>query len=433
MAAPSPPPTTPAAAFEALRALPAAGPLLAAVRPEDDAWLVGGAVRDLLLGREPQELDVVVVGPVDGLAARLGEPVARHDRFGTATVRAADGTLVDLARARVERYPRPGALPDVAPADDVVGDLARRDLSVNAIALRLADGALVEVQGAREDLAAGVLRVLHDGSFVDDPTRVWRTARYAARLGFAVEPHTAALAAVADPFAITGARHGNELRLALAEPDPGAVFRKLLALSPRFLPPGFDAEPSALPAALALLPDGGRADLVRMAASTAGVDLGHLLPWVADTGWSSAEADVIGAGSRASTASPLHHASTPSEIHRAAAGAPVELVALAGGENARRWIDDLRHQRLLIGGHDLLAAGVPAGPAVGAGLRRALEAKLDGRLDPSLPAREAELRAATAEVGAPPAAGDGGPAAGGDLPAPTSPTPAVAPRTGETP
>lgn len=381
--------------------LPAAAALLDAVTPDDDAWLVGGAVRDLLLGRAPRELDVVVVGPVDALAARLGEVVARHERFGTATVRTTEGTLVDLARARVETYAHPGALPDVVPAPEVDGDLRRRDLSVNAIALRLSDGAVVEVPGAREDLAAGVLRVLHDRSFVDDPTRVWRTARYAARLGFAVDRHTAELAAAADPFAISGARHGNELRLALGEPDPGTVFRKLLALNPRFLPPGFDPEPAALPAALALLPPEGRADLVRMAASTAGVDLGHLLPWVADTGWTGAEADVIGAGSRASTASPLHHAATPSEIHRAAAGAPVELVALAGGENARRWIDELRHVGLEIGGHDLLATGIPAGPGIGAGLRRALQAKLDGRLDPALPVRDAELAVATADPTAP--------------------------------
>ncbi|WP_169738403.1 CCA tRNA nucleotidyltransferase [Patulibacter minatonensis] len=394
MAVPTPPPTTLAAAYEALRALPAAAPLLAAVRPEDDAWLVGGAVRDLLLGREPQELDVVVVGPVEPLAERLGETVARHERFGTATVRTATGVLHDLARARTETYARPGALPDVVPAATVDEDLVRRDLTVNAIALRLSDGRSAEIPGAREDLAAGVLRVLHDRSFVDDPTRVWRTARYAARLGFAVDPATAALAAEADPFAISGARHGGELRLALGEPDPAAVFRTLLALNPRFLPPGFDPEPAALPAALELLPPEGRPDLLRMAASTAGVDLRHLLPWVADTGWSTAEADVIGAGSRASTAGPLARATTPSEIHRAASGVPVEVVALAGGDNARRWFDELRHVRLTIGGHDLLAAGVPAGPAVGEGLRRALVAKLDGRLDPALPERDAELAAA---------------------------------------
>ena len=87
---------------------------------------------------------------------------------------------------------------------------------------------------------------------------------------------------------------------------------------------------------------------------------------------------------------PLHAARTPSEIARAARGAPLEAVALAGGEAARRWLEDLRHVRLAITGDDLLAAGVPRGPEVGERLRRALDAKLDGRA----PDRDAELRAA---------------------------------------
>jgi tRNA nucleotidyltransferase (CCA-adding enzyme) len=388
---------TPEEALAALRELPAARRLLAVARPDDDAWLVGGAVRDLLLGRTPRELDVAVVGPVDDLAARLGTVVARHDRFGTLEVATEDGVRHDLARARTETYRRPGALPDVTPAGRIEDDLPRRDVTVNAIALRLPDGALAEVPGARDDLAAGVLRVLHDRSFVDDPTRVWRTARYAARLGFAPDAGTRALAAQADPFAISGARHGAELRLALGEPDPARAFEVLQGLNPRFLPPGFVPRPRGLDAALALLPEGGRADLVRLAACCAGVSLEHLLPWLSDTGFTSAERDIVGAGSRASTLGPLAAARTPSQIHRAAAGAPPEVVALAGGDNARRWFDELRHVRLQIDGHDLVEAGVPAGPAIGDALRRALDAKLDGALPAGVESREAELAAALAE------------------------------------
>jgi tRNA nucleotidyltransferase (CCA-adding enzyme) len=388
---------TPEEALAALRRLPAARRLLDVARPDDDAWLVGGAVRDLLLGREPRELDVAVVGPVDELAARLGDVVARHDRFGTVEVATEDGVRHDLARARTETYARPGALPEVTPAGSIDEDLPRRDVTVNAIALRLPDGALAEVPGARDDLAAGVLRVLHDRSFVDDPTRVWRLARYAARLGFAPDDATRALAAAADPFAISGPRHGAEIRLALGEPDPARAFEALQELNPRFLPPGFAPRPRGLDDALALLPAGGRADLVRLAASCAGVNLEHLLPWLTDTGFTSAERDVVGAGSRASTLGPLVAARTPSEIHRAAAGAPAEVVALAGGANARRWFDELRHVRLDIDGHDLVAAGVPAGPQIGQALRRALDAKLDGTLPEGLPPREAELAAALGE------------------------------------
>jgi tRNA nucleotidyltransferase (CCA-adding enzyme) len=183
-----------------------------------------------------------------------------------------------------------------------------------------------------------------DDAFAADPARVWVLARRAADAGTPIEPRTRALAAAADPFAIDPARHGEELRLALDAPDPGAVLATVLALNPRFLPPGFRPDPPGLADALALLPAGARADLVRLAACCAGVDLLHLLPWTADTGWTDQEREVLGAGSRAATAAPLRSARTDDEIRRAASGVPVEVVALAGGPNARRWIEVLRHE-----------------------------------------------------------------------------------------
>nr|WP_282600103.1 hypothetical protein [Patulibacter sp. SYSU D01012] len=386
--------------------------MLEAAAGREDVWVVGGAVRDLLLGRAPHELDVVVVGPPDDLLPRLGPVVARHERFGTATVEAQPGVRYDVARARRETYPRPGALPEVAWVGAIEDDLGRRDVSVNAIAVRPADGTWAAVPGALDDLRAGVLRVLHDASFRDDPTRVWRVARYAGRLGFAVGSRTRELAGAADPFAISGARHGSELRLALREPDPERVLATLQGLNARFLPPGFDPAPRGVDEALALLPVGARADLVRLAACCAAVALPHLLPWLQDLGFTAAEREIVGAGSRAVTGSPLRAARTPAEIHRAASGAPDEVVALAGGPNARRWFDGLRDVRLTIDGNDLRRAGVPAGPALGARLRRALDAKLDGRLDPALPAPEAELAAALAD-GPEDAAPTSGPAPGG--------------------
>jgi tRNA nucleotidyltransferase (CCA-adding enzyme) len=377
-------------ALEALRADPCGARLLRAFGPGDGVHLVGGAVRDLLLGRRPRELDLVVEGDVDAAAARLGGEVTAHDRFGTARVRA-DGCAFDLARARSERYPRPGALPEVAPAG-LREDLRRRDVTVNAIALGL-DGELTTVDGALEDLAAGVLRVLHERSFLDDPTRLWRVARYAARLGFEVEPRTHALAAAADPATVSGDRLGAELRLALREPDPPAALEAARALHPALLPPGFDPRPRGLAEALALLPPEGRADLLTLAACTAGMDAGALLAWLDAMGFPAAERDLVAAASRWSTGAPLRAARTPSQIARAARGAPVEAVALAGGEGARRWLEDLRHVRLAIDGHDLLAAGVPEGPLLGARLQRVLERKLDGELD----GREAELAAALEE------------------------------------
>lgn len=374
-------------ALAALRADPCGALLWQAFGPRDGVHLVGGAVRDLLLGRAPRELDLVVEGDVGEAAARLGDEVTAHDRFTTARVRVG-GCAFDLARARGERYLHPGALPEVWPAG-LTEDLGRRDVTINALALSL-DGTLHGAPNALEDLGAGVLRVLHDRSFVDDPTRLWRVARYAARLGFTIDPHTRGLAAAADPSTVSGDRLGAELRLALREPDPTAALAAAQELHPGLLPPGFDPRPSSLPAACALLPPDGRIDLLTLAACTAGMDARALLAWLDELGFPASERDLVAAASRASTGAPLHAARTPSEIARAARGAPVEAVALAGGPNARRWLQELRHVRLAIDGHDLLAAGVPEGPEIGARLQRALDRKLDGLLD----GRHAELASA---------------------------------------
>jgi tRNA nucleotidyltransferase (CCA-adding enzyme) len=377
---------SPQGALDALRADPCGALLLRAFAPADGVRLVGGAVRDLLLERPPRELDLVAEGDVDAAAARLGGEVTAHDRFGTARV-AAGACAFDLVRARAERYVRPGALPEVRPGT-LEEDLRRRDVTVNAMALAL-DGALTAVDGALDDLRAGVLRVLHDASFVDDPTRVWRVARYAARLGFAVEEHTRALAGAADPSTVSGDRLGAELRLALREPDASAAFEALRDLNAAYLPDGFDPRPRGLAAALELLPADGRADLLTLAACTAGMDARALLRWLDDMGFTAAERDLVAASSRFFTG-PLRAARTNSQIARAARGAPVEAVALAGGANARRWIDELRHVRLEINGDDLLAAGIPEGPEIGARLQRALERKLDGEVR----GRDEELAAA---------------------------------------
>ncbi len=354
------------------------------------AWLVGGAVRDIMLGNEPRELDVALETDVGAFAAALGGEVTAHERFGTATV--IDGACrLDLARTRTETYAEPGALPEVTPAT-IDEDLRRRDVTIHAIAVALPGGELTTVAHALDDLAAGVLRVLHDASFSDDPTRLWRVGRYAARLGFAVEPHTRALAAAARPGAVSGERLGNELRLALDEDDPFAVFEQVEGLNPGALPEGFTPRPAAAQQALALLPADGRRDLVTLAACTAGMELGLLVRWLDHLAFTAAERDLVAAASRWVTGAPLRAAVTPAQIANAARGAPVEAVALAGGNNARRWIDELRHVRLEISGDDLLAAGVPQGPQLGRRLRAALDRKLDGEIA----GRDAELAAALA-------------------------------------
>jgi tRNA nucleotidyltransferase (CCA-adding enzyme) len=383
---------SPHAALGALRADPCGARLLSVFAPGEGVHLVGGPVRDLLLGRPWRVMDVVVEGDLDAATERLGEVVNTYERFGTAEVRAGD-CLYELVRARAESYAHPGALPDVRPGT-LAQDLERRDVTVNAIVLRL-DGTLDAVEGALDDLDAGLLRVLHDGSFVDDPTRVWRVARFAARLGFEVEPHTRALAARADPATVSGDRLGAELRLALIEPDPPAALAAVAELNPAYLPEGFDPRPAGLAAALELLPDGGRADLLTLAACAAGMDVRSLLAWLDDMGFVAADRDLVAAASRYSTGAPLRAARTNAEVARAARGASVEAVALAGGENARRWLTGLRDVRLEINGDDLLAAGIPEGPDLGARLQRALDRKLDGEIA----GREQELAAALEQGG----------------------------------
>jgi len=378
-----------------LRELPCGRRLLEAAAGRDGVHLVGGAVRDLLLGRDPRELDVVVEGDVAALAARLGGAGAErivHERFGTATVRDG-GCRWDLATARGETYARPGALPEVFAAG-IEQDLQRRDVTVNAIALDMASGRLRMAEHAEQDLRAGRLRVLHDASFRDDPTRLWRVARYAARLGFAVEAHTAALAAqaVVDGAlqTVSGARIGNELRLALTEPDPLAALESAAALG---LAPWLAPDRALTERALALLPSGeGRRDLLVLAASLREPDDERAL---AHLEFSAAERAIVRAVAHAPA---LEEGCAPSQLAYALRGLPVEAVALAGARGAaqpaRRWLQELRHVGLQITGDDLRSAGIAAGPELG----RRLQAVLDLRLDGALAAgREAELRAALQE------------------------------------
>ena len=170
--------------------------------------LVGGAVRDLMLHRHHQDpwrglpdLDLVIEGSADELVARLPQALARafvepvgiaarsHDRFGTQQLElllpGAESSiwLLDVATARTECYALPGVNPDVVPGD-LEHDLARRDFTVNAMAISLVDGDLLDPFNGRQDLSCRYLRFLHRDSLRDDPTRLVRAARYAARLGF---------------------------------------------------------------------------------------------------------------------------------------------------------------------------------------------------------------------------------------------------------
>jgi tRNA nucleotidyltransferase (CCA-adding enzyme) len=352
---------------------------LAAAHPELDAvreaaggarvYLVGGSVRDLLLGCGRADVDLVVEGDAAALAAALGAEVVSHERFATAKV-GLDGHEVDIAAARAESYPRPGALPEVEPAADIAADLGRRDFTINAMAIPLqGEPELIDPHGGRADLEAGLLRVLHPRSFVDDPTRALRAARYAARFGFEPEPETAALLREADLGTVSEQRGEAELLRLAAELNAARGFELLAEwglIAPR---------------------PGG----VELAARVA--ELLSAPPW---SGVAPRDRAVL-----AAALGPAHGAKElaaarpgrPSEaVDLARRHSPVELVLARtlGAEWLDRYLLEWRSVRLEIDGLDLIAAGVPQGPALGRGLAAALRRKLDGEIG----GREAELEAA---------------------------------------
>ncbi len=195
-------------------------------------YLVGGAVRDLLLGRPGFDMDLSVEGDAIELARALAaapEDVTVHHRFNTARLRWGAHHF-DLARSREETYARPGALPSVRPGS-IENDLFRRDFTINAMALSLnADdwGRLIDVYGGRGDLEDRLIRVLHPNSFIDDATRIWRAVRYEQRLDFRIEPGTLALLEHDRNMleTITADRLRYELECILSEAAPEKIFRR---------------------------------------------------------------------------------------------------------------------------------------------------------------------------------------------------------------
>lgn len=206
-------------------------------------YLVGGCVRDGVLNGAIKSVEKDVDLVVEADARRLAETCVRRwggsfevfDRFGTVRVRLGSGFRVDIARARTETYPRPGALPVVRPATLAL-DLGRRDFSINAMAVRLTSkgaGPLIDFHGGAADLKARLVRVLHKESFSDDPTRLYRAARYAGRLGFHLDPGTRALAEAAVrarlPARLSRERFRQELIRILEEKNPLPALKLLKA------------------------------------------------------------------------------------------------------------------------------------------------------------------------------------------------------------
>ena len=195
--------------------------------------LVGGVVRDLLLGRENFDIDLVLEGDAIDLARELSDlkpgKITTHPRFGTAKLQW-DHWSVDLTTARAETYARPGALPTVRPAA-IRDDLFRRDFTINAMAIELNSGRygrLFDVYGGQNDLKQKHVRVLHEKSFIDDATRIWRGLRYEQRLGFRLEPTTLRWLKrdIACLDTVSGDRIRCELELVLQEAYPEKILNR---------------------------------------------------------------------------------------------------------------------------------------------------------------------------------------------------------------
>ena len=200
-------------------------------------YLVGGCVRDLLLGRASLDVDVVIEGnalPIARTAARAYKArLVSHPAFLTHTLHLKGERHLDIATARTETYAEPAALPVVEPAS-LQEDLYRRDFSVNAIALSLnaADlGHVWDPFGGTEDLSSRKIRVLHSQSFKDDPTRIFRAARFAGRFNYELEWRTRdwlyEAVGLQLPVRLSGARLREELIPILMEEDPRPAFRLL--------------------------------------------------------------------------------------------------------------------------------------------------------------------------------------------------------------
>jgi tRNA nucleotidyltransferase (CCA-adding enzyme) len=361
--------------------------------------LVGGVVRDLLLGRPNLDLDLVVQGDAPRFARLLakasGEKPVMHSQFGTVKLHHG-GLSIDVATARSETYPRPGALPVVTPAT-IEDDLARRDFSINAMAIDLgvtSFGQLLDPFGGRSDLAQRLVRILHDGSFVDDATRILRALRYEQRLRFRLEERTEELlrqhASMLDT--ISGDRIRHELELNLMEDYPERILRRaeelgvLQTIHPSLRGNGWLAQrfqharqlgspDPALYLMLVVYPL-SHEELEEVAAR---------LNVSAQVKRNMRQVQRLKQGLHALTEPDLPR----SGIHRllkAYSPAAVTTCALACDSPLARsrlklYLDELRHVKPCLGGDDLKRLGLPPGPPLGRMLQALLRAKLDGKVN----------------------------------------------------
>jgi tRNA nucleotidyltransferase (CCA-adding enzyme) len=382
--------------------------------PYEGVYLVGGTVRDILLGERSFDVDIAVEGDAialaQALADALGGRVRAHEKFGTAVVVYGDDDRVDVVTARTEFYDAPAALPAVEHAS-IREDLFRRDFTINAMAVSLKGedyGRLVDPFGGRSDLEHGRIRVLHNLSFIDDPTRIFRAVRYENRYGFRMDEHTVRLARGCIEMGLVGdlssARLRDELVALLEEGDVEHSILRLAELgADRAIHPHLaaDREAVTLLARLRALAQQYELDVPSWRLGL--IALARKLPpdevyeWLQRLKVRRRDAEQIAA---AVTVGPriadrLRGGDVePAEIvtlaDRYAPDAPLFALALSDLEPLHAYFRGLRDVRLEVTGSDLAELGLGESPRVGEILAELRRRKLNGELD----GRESELAAA---------------------------------------
>jgi tRNA nucleotidyltransferase (CCA-adding enzyme) len=386
------------------------------------AYLVGGLVRDLLLGHTNLDVDIAVEG--DGmafarrLADRYGAGLKIFEKFATALVVFPDDFKLDVATARRESYAHPTALPTVRPSS-IKDDLYRRDFTINALAIRLNEspfGELVDFYGGQRDLDHKVICVLHARSFVDDPTRVFRAIRFEQRFGFRIETHTLTLlkeAAASDLVRrLSGPRLRNEVMRLLSEQAPDRAIRRMAEFDLlRFLHTGL-AWTTHL---VGLLLDLGKSLAwwtKRFPRRPLDRPLVYFIGLMDELGASATDAVVNRLALPGEQANKIglakkhvapalrflvrHRSPRPSEAYRVLAGLPDEglvlLVAKARSKDIVRlvltYVTTHQHVKPSLNGADLKALGIKPGPVYKKILDRLLEARLNGEAKTKADERE---------------------------------------------
>ena len=365
------------------------------------AYLVGGAIRDAMLGLPVSDIDVAIVGLTPGLAQHVADSldgeVASSSQFNTFTV-AVSVRRIDLAMARRETYARPGALPTVSPGT-INEDLARRDFTVNAMAASLSENSFGELSdpfNGGSDLQEGLVRVLHSDSFRDDATRILRAARYAVRLGFTLEAHTMRLLSrdVSYLDTISAVRLGDEFKRVLQEGRAVETLKLLESLGAlQAVHPALpldDSEMSIL--RRAELSDFADKPALFLSILTYGMTASEKINFVERLRLTSGLAQVVrdtGVAKGRVLDDLSIEVFSRSKIYmrlRSFSEAAILGCALSEGDStaAQRlmlYLNDLRHINPLLDGNDLIALGATQGPRIGELLYDLLEARLDERIE----------------------------------------------------